>query len=316
MLYCSSVIKNCFFLITEHIRDMSQQTSTDNIPLSQMMQLLKERTRAFNEKFDKLKTEYDDLSDKRSDILKDVADKTKQLQTRTQKYQSAMKEYKKAQIEKSNAEFDIYLSLNAPDSLVYSPQCNKQHSSITNIDSSVISRISEELQTQHYAIIDNFLTESLTKELYKEVKLMHINDELKLGKTGGGRAGEEEKINGNRFDLITYVNVDTNDEKKQDNQTSELHNQDDKSSFTHFVDNLDGMIHELCHNIDDLKNKVINRGNVMVSCYEKDAYYISHVDNPNNNGRVLTALLYLNPSWQKSDGGELQIHRCGSKTHS
>ena len=121
--------------------------------------------------------------------------------------------------------------------------------------------------------------------------------------------------------MITYVKVDNdenkNDEQKSDHQQpSELQiEEENKSKFNDFVYALDQTIHRLCHNMNELRDKMINRGNVMVSCYEPGAYYIAHQDNPNGNGRILTALLYLNPSWQKQDGGELLIHRCGSKTH-
>ena len=40
------------------------------------------------------------------------------------------------------------------------------------------------------------------------------------------------------------------------------------------------------------------------------ARYVRHVDNPDRNGRLLTALLYLNPDWQEGDGGELRVFRC------
>jgi hypothetical protein len=32
-----------------------------------------------------------------------------------------------------------------------------------------------------------------------------------------------------------------------------------------------------------------------------------HCDNPDSNGRLLTAILYLNPDWAAGDGGELQL---------
>jgi hypothetical protein len=38
--------------------------------------------------------------------------------------------------------------------------------------------------------------------------------------------------------------------------------------------------------------------------------YIRHVDNPDKNGRLITALLYLNTEWEEGDGGELRLFRC------
>ena len=47
----------------------------------------------------------------------------------------------------------------------------------------------------------------------------------------------------------------------------------------------------------------------MATCYPGGgAKYIKHVDNPDDNGRRLTLILYLNPHWQPGDGGELRIY--------
>ncbi len=137
---------------------------------------------------------------------------------------------------------------------------------------------------------------------------MHINGDLSLGATGGGVMGNGEKTDGRRFDLITYVHVDDQNEQKTNSDPS-------RSVFADFIQNLDGTIHALCCNMDELKDRMVNRGDIMASCYEPDAFYISHVDNPNENGRILTALLYLNPCWEDGHGGELRLHRCGCKTH-
>ncbi len=36
-------------------------------------------------------------------------------------------------------------------------------------------------------------------------------------------------------------------------------------------------------------------------------FLLRHCDNPDKNGRILTAILYLNPDWSEGDGGELQL---------
>lgn len=270
--------------------------SDGNLTLREMMEKLKADSKAFNERFNTLKIKYDELSDKRCQILECVEQKTKELKAQTQQYETAMKEYNKAENKRAEAEFDIYLALNMPNHMIYSPECHQQHK-----EQSYLSRICAELDRNHYTIVDNFLSDIIAQEIYKEVKLMHINGELKLGKTGGGKSVNNAMIDGKRFDLITYIKVD-----KKCKQ----------SKLNDFVDTLDQMVHNVCHNMNELKLKMVNRGNLMVSCYEKNAYYISHVDNPNDNGRILTALLYINPSWKKQDGGQLLIHRCGAKTHS
>jgi SM-20-related protein len=49
---------------------------------------------------------------------------------------------------------------------------------------------------------------------------------------------------------------------------------------------------------------------VMLAVYPPGAHYSPHVDNPaaSNNGRVLTAIVYLNDGWEASHGGRLRIH--------
>jgi hypoxia-inducible factor (prolyl hydroxylase) len=38
------------------------------------------------------------------------------------------------------------------------------------------------------------------------------------------------------------------------------------------------------------------------------ARYVRHVDNPDRNGRLLTALCYLNRGWADADGGQLRLY--------
>lgn len=51
------------------------------------------------------------------------------------------------------------------------------------------------------------------------------------------------------------------------------------------------------------------RCKIMTTVYkgEINAHYAPHYDNPDKNGRKLTTLLYLNPSWTEKDGGILRL---------
>jgi hypoxia-inducible factor (prolyl hydroxylase) len=61
--------------------------------------------------------------------------------------------------------------------------------------------------------------------------------------------------------------------------------------------------------LNETKNIFIEHGSPMITCYPgNNSRYVTHIDNPDNNGRVLTCIIYLNINRETSDGGELRIH--------
>ena len=55
--------------------------------------------------------------------------------------------------------------------------------------------------------------------------------------------------------------------------------------------------------------RVAKRSKPMIAVYPGQATrYRQHIDNPDGNGRLLTALWYLNPNWTVADGGPLRLH--------
>lgn len=61
--------------------------------------------------------------------------------------------------------------------------------------------------------------------------------------------------------------------------------------------------------VAELSGSTLYRLSAMAACYPGGgARYVRHIDNPNNNGRKLTAILYLNPSWEPSCGGCLRVY--------
>lgn len=66
-----------------------------------------------------------------------------------------------------------------------------------------------------------------------------------------------------------------------------------------------------------LRLRITERCDAMLACYEGGgANYGAHIDNADGDGRVdgriLTAVLYLNPGWDRANGGELAIFQAES----
>lgn len=73
-----------------------------------------------------------------------------------------------------------------------------------------------------------------------------------------------------------------------------------------YLQRVDTCVSELSTFLPELKT-ITNRSEAMCTCYPGNgARYTRHCDNPNQNGRKLTALLYLNEEWEEGHGGELR----------
>lgn len=83
-----------------------------------------------------------------------------------------------------------------------------------------------------------------------------------------------------------------------------------------YLQRVDTCVNELSTFLPELKS-ITNRSEAMCTCYPgSGARYTRHCDNPNQNGRKLTALLYLNESWKGGHGGELKTcHPAPFETH-
>ena len=83
-------------------------------------------------------------------------------------------------------------------------------------------------------------------------------------------------------------------------------NQPGQENIHTYLQRVDTCVSELSAFLPELK-AITNRSEAMCTCYPGDgARYTRHCDNPNQNGRKLTALLYLNEAWKDGDGGELK----------
>uniref|UniRef100_A0A915L3M8 hypoxia-inducible factor-proline dioxygenase n=1 Tax=Romanomermis culicivorax TaxID=13658 RepID=A0A915L3M8_ROMCU len=59
----------------------------------------------------------------------------------------------------------------------------------------------------------------------------------------------------------------------------------------------------------DMPCELTGRSKAMVACYPAGGTkYVKHVDNPNGDGRRITAIYYLNQDWKTDDGGILRLY--------
>ena len=55
----------------------------------------------------------------------------------------------------------------------------------------------------------------------------------------------------------------------------------------------------------------------MLACYEGEAArYVTHVDNPDDNGRLVTCIYYVNEKWEAKHGGELMLYPNATRSSS
>mmetsp|Transcript_4660 Transcript_4660/g.7921 ORF Transcript_4660/g.7921 Transcript_4660/m.7921 type:complete len:608 (+) Transcript_4660:131-1954(+) len=168
------------------------------------------------------------------------------------------------------------------------------------IQDECIEVIGKTLSQRNYVVIDGFMGESVCKELRQEVKLAYekgamIAGNLAGGSTGGGTTYTMENVRGDYMGWFTGKEENLDWKRlpdllvKMDTLVSELKSSGHAEGLT----------------------RVDTRSNAMCTCYPgSGARYIRHCDNPNANGRILTAIYYMNSEWQNGDGGELRIYSC------
>jgi len=155
-----------------------------------------------------------------------------------------------------------------------------------------VNVVIEHLDKFGACVIDDFLGETKGMKILSEVLQLQQLQIFQEGQLASIKA--EKSI---RSDKITWT--------------------DGSSEQTPFINNLVAML----DNIVMTANKTPNNGSLgryliqsrtkaMIACYPGEgSHYVKHVDNPNKDGRVITAIYYLNKHWNtEKDGGVLKIY--------
>jgi len=155
------------------------------------------------------------------------------------------------------------------------------------------AHLAEGLQRDGYAVVDNFLGEPVASYIREEMLMMQRDGLLKESELAGGKSGKNMRYTmaSIRGDVVRFVDG-TEDEG--------CYNIGLLKEFS------DQIVIRVQERVDELKQQVIQRGKLMCTCYPGDindempcgkggpCRYVRHCDNPDKNGRRLTALYYLN----------------------
>ena len=167
-----------------------------------------------------------------------------------------------------------------------------------------LAEIHRRLETENFVVVDGFVPPDTTRELRDEIRRAHDAGHLTPGVLAGGKAGDATQytMRDVRGDHVGWFNgSETADGDGGDPLWRRLPDA---------MKRADTLVHELGQLGGDARD-VASRSKAMCTVYPgAGARYVRHVDNPDQNGRLLTALLYLNPDWQEGDGGELRVFRC------
>ncbi|XP_047033602.1 uncharacterized protein LOC124640050 isoform X1 [Helicoverpa zea] len=191
-----------------------------------------------------------------------------------------VKEYPEASLKGSGAPFN-----HVPNSYYMDPSDSCYE---------ICHRVIRDMTQYGVCVLNNFLG--------KEQGLMVLNEVLEMYRSGIFTAGQlvsnpaSTEAQTIRSDLITWI--------------------DGKETNCHYIRQLISQVDNIILRANKMANNgkmgdyVINgRTKAMVACYPgSGSHYVKHVDNPNKDGRCITAIYYLNLDWDvKRCGGLLRV---------
>ncbi|XP_047507238.1 egl nine homolog 1 [Pieris napi] len=197
-----------------------------------------------------------------------------------QEHQTKIKEYPEASLKGSSAPF--------------SNMVNSYYMDQTDPSYDICQRVIRDMTQYGVCVLNNFLG--------KERGLLVLQEVLDMYRSGIFTAGQlvsnpvRTEAQTIRSDRITWIDG----KEKHCYHIGQLISQ---------VDNIILKANKMVNN-GKMGNYIINgRTKAMVACYPgSGSHYVKHVDNPNKDGRCITAIYYLNLDWDvKRCGGLLRV---------
>ncbi|XP_067941827.1 prolyl hydroxylase EGLN3-like [Watersipora subatra] len=152
------------------------------------------------------------------------------------------------------------------------------------------------------AVVDKLLGLELGEKILEEAMLLHdrhlMHDGQTIAPTAEGESSEGQTRTKYRLDKISWVDG----------------LEEDCLNIGTLVTLIDSIMQHVGAKLTQYNVK--GRTKAMVACYPgRGSNYMTHVDNPMRDGRLITCIYYLNKNWNCSvDGGMLKIYPQGTST--
>lgn len=188
------------------------------------------------------------------------------------------------------------LGLNSNVDLV--PPFHHTNNDRINLDTieDVCRNVIRDMNQYGVCVVDNFLGQERGMAVLREVLGMYNSGVFRDGQLVSNRSTSRTDLKTIRGDQITWI----------DGREPNCFN------MSYLISKVDSIIMKAnrMSNNGRMGDYVINgRTKAMVACYPGDgSHYVKHVDNPNRDGRCITAIYYLNQDWDiRQNGGLLRI---------
>ncbi|XP_076666620.1 HIF prolyl hydroxylase isoform X2 [Andrena cerasifolii] len=187
---------------------------------------------------------------------------------------------------------DVHL---AQEEELLPPFLHKNRNNLEELIDEICRNVIRDMDEYGVCVVDNFLGKEKGLAVLNEVLNMYSAGLFKDGQLVSNKAGTND-LKTIRGDQITWL-----DGKEKQCQNIGM-----------LISQVDAIIMRAnkMRNNGKMGNYTINgRTKAMVACYPgHGSHYVKHVDNPNRDGRCITAIYYLNRDWDiKKNGGLLRI---------
>ncbi|KAK7077127.1 Egl nine 1 [Halocaridina rubra] len=163
----------------------------------------------------------------------------------------------------------------------------------------VMQPLLNDLNKYGVCVVDDFLGRERAEQILEEVMALYSRGVFQDGQVVS-RNVQDQARGIIRGDKITWVTG----------------NENHCGNIGQLVSVVDTLIAKANHHPDSGelgKHNITLRTRAMVACYPgRGSHYVKHVDNPDGDGRCITAIYYINKNWQRKDGGVLRIYPEGT----